>query len=249
MLTHILSGNFISVNGKNYTPKIEYYENTTDRVARLLGLKRQIGESNLALRARCQNYSLSSTLAQKIGASLGLSTPFYWDTGYQLTVLVSGSSSPNFPRLHPFRKLKETASVIDNKITLNSQPLGHVTLRLDNDIVDPKTFSLSGNMITVYDGQLKELINKNSIGTRVSVEYRVQTYSFVNVNTSGGALYLNTPTGEGQTLLLGTIPSNVVIEELPQTDMEFRWDRGHQSNSGLGTFGGDCSINTAHHYN
>jgi len=234
----ILSGGLITINGRTPKPELEFYNNVVDRYAFLLGLKRKEDEDDLSLRSRCQNYSLSRTQAQSISAGLGFSKPFIWDTGFDLTIPASGSAPPNIPALGKYVKAVESAAVDSGRITLNNFPLGAVTLRLDGQIVEPETYSVSGNIITVNSGLIKTLIDNGSISERVTIEYRTQQLTTITSTSSGGAVFFDVPKVTGQKLVMGTIPTNVEIEELVQTDIEFRWGRGIRSNAGLGTFGG-----------
>lgn len=248
LFQRILSGGLITVNGRTPKPEVEFYTNVVDRYAALVGLKRKDDEDNLSLRARCQNLSLSRNQVQCISASLGTSTAFIWDTGYDLTIPASGTAEANIPLLSKYVKVVESPIVDSNRIILVNHPVGAISLRVDNQLIEPETYSVSGNTVTVHSGIVKTLMNSGSISERVTAEYRTQQLTTITSDSSGGSLFLDVPKVQGQMLVMGTVPTNVTVEDLVQTNIEFRWGRGHRSNAGLGTFGGYYSENNSLYY-
>lgn len=239
LFNSVVSGRAIDINGRRVEPVVDYYKNIIDDYAAILKLDRKLDEDNISLKNRCQNVSISKTTPQLLSASLGLSTPFIWDTGFQTTVFVSGSADINIPGFEKYKQITENPPFYENKLILTNFPIGTVTLFLDGvNIIDPRSYSVSGNAVTLYTSELQSIAGVNSTNSRVLARYRTQQYDFSTTTASGGATYISDINVEGQSLKLGIIPTGVTVTEIPETDIEFRWNRGGRSNYGLGTFGG-----------
>jgi hypothetical protein len=228
-VTAICSGTYLKVDTTN-TPAVYKFDliNPIDEVAQYLGLKRLVNEDNLALRSRCQNYSLSdsNSPSQALSSILGMASPIIWDTSTTLTLSLSGNTGNNFPGLDEEVRVLEKPYKDGSLIKISRTPNGLINLYLDDKLVDFNSFSLSGQILLFKDTSLN-----NIDVSRFTTTYRTNYYT--TTNTSSGLSLL--PSVE-QKLEPGIISTGVQIENLTNTKFEFRWGKKVNISTGLFTF-------------
>lgn len=210
------------------------YPNVWDNFAHNLGLTRLEGESNTQLKRRCQQYSLSTKLENRISAILNNAILGQWDTTQTLNFTGSGilqfesylqqTSGQNV--FDDLQIITEQPKLYQEHIYLSQFPSGLVQSTYMGRYVLPSTQTITENELTATGIQV-------DVPQQLNLTYKVQLYT---KNVSGDFVTTIVPQAINPQSSYFVASRNVKISNASKRIKIWRWNGKEQANLGLATF-------------
>lgn len=216
--TRLLAGqDYITVDGKIVSLYETHVRNLWDEYAWLMGIKRNLHESNSRLKKRCQQLSYLADESARISAALHRTAHFYWGTGSSITFTASTWNRVYIPDLKPKFKYIETLYKDGNQFVFKAPPTAS-SLQVWNRgrALDSTEYTLSGSYLTLNPTGL--LTSPKDIRA-----FYAGTFYSYNYNSSGYIQSI-TPYNSVNYLLLGFTSSGATVTNSTKRIKEWRWN-------------------------
>ena len=213
----IASGScYITIGGVRYETTAVDLDNIWDQYAELFGSIRRDGETNVALKAKCQVLSLSQKPETKVGSLLGLAQIVVWNTETPLSLVGSGVTYAEPIEFPKDVFIEEITAPVSGVCTLSFVPSGLVQLFFNDQLIPATEYSTAGSEVT--------LSNKYANATAGSIRVLYHTSPYVVVS-SGNNITSLTRTNSGKELVVVVAGGGVKFTTATKRLNRWRWDQ------------------------